>query len=94
MFVKRIIDKRGTGKTRQLLQYAYENKLNVMCSSPERMHYKATAYGFPHVVCVPYTTDLNAVGGAYVIDDIERFMAYCMSSQESPFVGYTLTNED
>ena len=92
--MERIIDGRGTGKTRKLLQYAYDNKLVVMCNNPERMRYKATAYGFANIICVPYTIDLNSIGGPYVIDEIERFMAYCMSSGESPFVGYTLTNED
>ena len=92
--MERIIDGRGTGKTRKLLQYAYDNKLVVMCNSPERMHYKATAYGFPNIICVPYTTDLDSIGGPYVIDEIENFMTYCMSSKETPFVGYTLSNED
>ena len=90
MTMNRIIGERSTGKTRQLLQYAYDNNLIVMCARPDRMQQKAIAYGLPGINCIAYTSYLDEIPGPYVIDELEQFMEYCMSTNTAPFVGYTL----
>lgn len=89
--MNRIIDERSTGKTRQLLQYAHDNHLIVMCARPDRMQQKAIAYGLSGVTCIAYTSYADEIPGPYVIDELEQFMEYCMSTSSAPFVGYTLT---
>lgn len=89
--MNRIIDERSTGKTRQLLQYAHDNKLIVMCARPDRMRQKAIAYGLPGIECIQYTSYPDDIPGPYVIDELEQFMEYCMSTTAAPFKGYTMT---
>lgn len=44
--MKRIIAGRGTGKTKQLMQEAYENNGIFVCQNDRHMREKANAYGF------------------------------------------------
>ena len=51
----RIIDGRGTGKTRRLLLLAKENNGVVVCINPTRIREKAYAYGLTGIDFMSYT---------------------------------------
>ena len=50
----RIIDERGTGKTRKLMLAAKENDGILVCMHPDRMREKAFAYGITGLNIISY----------------------------------------
>lgn len=87
--MKRIIDKRGTGKTKQLLEYAWSNGGVVVCSNPCSMKQKAEAYGFYGLKFISYNEYYYhpLTEEKFVIDELERILP-------NNITGYTITNED
>lgn len=91
----RIIDGRGTGKTKKLMEYAKENNALFVCGNPHAMEEKARAYGILGLKFMGYTEFLNNGRGYkedFVVDEIELLVRYT-----SPFhnlIGYTLSEDD
>lgn len=90
--MERIIDKRSTGKTRKLLEYAQANGANVVCANPNAMRRKAEAYGIYGLNFYTYSNFwADIVPGPIVIDEWES----CMTDYEPGYlIGYTISNED
>lgn len=89
----RIIDRRGTGKTRKLLEYAKDHKANVICKNPNIMEQKAINYGIIGLNFISYNDFLNTTISSEslcVIDEMEEFIKYKCPT----LVGYTLSKED
>ena len=92
----RIIDNKASGKTRQLMEIAKENKAIFVCSNPRAMEAKAHAYGIVGVEFIDYFTFLDDRGkesANYVVDEIEMLLHY-MFGMNRNLTGYTLTNGD
>lgn len=92
----RIINNRGTGKTKKLMLLAKDNEALFVCANPHAMEQKALAYGITGLNFLSYDNapcyyeegkTLNVV-----IDDIEAFVKWFISNDK--LIGYTLTNED
>lgn len=92
----RIIDTKASGKTRQLMEIAKENKAIFVCSNPRAMEAKAHAYGIVGIEFIDYFTFLDDRGkepANYVVDEIEMLLHY-MFGMNRNLTGYTLTNGD
>lgn len=92
----RIINNKASGKTRQLMEIAKENKAIFVCSNPRAMEAKAHAYGIVGIEFIDYFTFLDDKGkepANYVIDEIEMLLHY-MFGMNRNLTGYTLTNGD
>ena len=92
----RIIDIKASGKTRQLMEIAKENKAIFVCSNPRAMEAKAHAYGIVGIEFIDYFTFLDDRGkepANYVVDEIEMLLHY-MFGMNRNLTGYTLTNGD
>lgn len=89
--MNRIIDGRGTGKTKELMEVAKANHGIILCANPYAMESKAKAYGITGISFFSYDTILNPDSRVPVyIDEIENYMK-CRLPNLS---GYTLSNED
>jgi hypothetical protein len=91
--MKRIIGNRGSGKTRELMEFAKENNAIFVCSNPYAMRNKAEAYGITGLEFLSYEDYFyfNHNDDTVVIDEIEVFLKQC----NSPYIiGYSLSNED
>lgn len=91
----RIIDNKASGKTRQLMEIAKENKAIFVCSNPRAMEAKAHAYGIVGIEFMDYFTFLEdkEEPANYVVDEIEMLLHY-MFGMNRNLTGYTLTNGD
>mgnify|MGYP003420840818 FL=1 len=92
----RIINSKASGKTRQLMEIAKENKAIFVCSNPRAMEAKAHAYGIVGIEFIDYFTFLDDKGkepANYVVDEIEMLLHY-MFGMNRNLTGYTLTNGD
>ena len=92
----RIIDNKASGKTRQLMEIAKENKAIFVCSNPRAMEAKAHAYGIVGIEFIDYFTflgDEDKKPSNYVVDEIEMLLHY-MFGMNRNLTGYTLTNGD
>lgn len=92
----RIIDTKASGKTRQLMEIAKENKAIFVCSNPRAMEAKAHAYDIVGIEFIDYFTFLDDKGeepANYVVDEIEMLLHY-MFGMNRNLTGYTLTNGD
>ena len=92
----RIINNKASGKTRQLMEIAKENKAIFVCSNPHAMEAKAHAYGIVGIEFIDYFTFLDDKGkepANYVVDEIETLLHY-MFGMNRNLTGYTLTNGD
>lgn len=91
----RIIDKRGTGKTSQLMSFAKEYNTIFVCSNPSAMKAKAKAYGIDGIDFISYSDfiyNYNPDIQSYVVDELEEFINSIFSSGPQ-LIGYTLSNE-
>ena len=92
----RIIDNKASGKTRQLMEIAKENKAIFVCSNPRAMEAKAHAYGIVGIEFIDYFTflgDEDKEPANYVVDEIEMLLHYVFGMNRN-LTGYTLTNGD
>lgn len=92
----RIIEGRGTGKTKRLMELAKENDAIFVCSNPTSMEVKAHGYGIVGITFISYGQYLcNFLRGQepkkIVIDELDAFLA-CYSGT-SPIIGYTISEE-
>lgn len=85
----KIIDKKGSGKTKKLLEEAskFENSL-VLCENPNDLSQKALNYGFKGISFCDYNScheyDSNMV---LFIDDLDKYL------QLSNVHGFTLSED-
>jgi hypothetical protein len=94
----RIIEGRGTGKTRRLMEEAKKCQGTIVCYNPKAMEEKAKAYGIVGVTFIGYTEFLGGRGreaGTFFIDEMEGFSraAVAYSGVLGNFGGYTLSLE-
>ena len=94
----RIIDEKGSGKTKKLMLLAKENNGTVICENPYAMENKAEAYGITGVNFVSYYDFLHensSIEGKYYIDELESFIKKVQHSCGSTgtFNGYTISLE-
>lgn len=101
--MNRIIDGRGTGKTKQLMLAAKDAHGTIVCANPRAMEEKAYAYGIIGINFISYSDYLNHITfsqdsdmGNYFIDEVEELLNYIQTIRivQGKFCGYTLTNED
>lgn len=90
--MERFIDARGTGKTKKLLEFAWNTGATIVCSNPLAMKGKANAYGFYGLEFISYKDYYYSSHEIdkeklYVVDELENFLS-------KDIIGYTLTNED
>ena len=94
----RIINNQSTGKTRQLLTHAKENRCIVICSIPTRMKDKAVRYGLGYIDCMSYEDFLESYksgtlpNGQYVVDELEK-LALLMFQNGATLDGYCITTD-
>ena len=88
----RIIEERGTGKTRRLIEEAYKNNGVILCLNPDRMKEKAMAYKIPFINfasydnLIYYATNINK--RPIYIDELEIFLS------RYNIAGYDMSIED
>ncbi|MBE5925624.1 MAG: hypothetical protein E7270_01340 [Lachnospiraceae bacterium] len=96
-----IINRRGTGKTRILLEAAKRNNATVVCKNPHAMEQKAIAYGITGLNFISYRDAIDRqqhnddkytheVHECLMIDELELF-AQSALGMNGPLEGYTLT---
>ena len=87
----RIIEERGTGKTRRLIEEAYKNNGVVLCMNPERMKAKAIAYEIPFTNFASYDNFIyyatNIDKRPIYIDELEIFLS------KYSVAGYDMSTE-
>ena len=66
----RIVDERGTGKTRKLMLAAKENDGILVCMYPDRMQEKAFAYGITGLNIISYHDFENGDYGKLLTDSL------------------------
>lgn len=87
----RIIDERGTGKTKKLLLEAQKNNGIVACSNPIAMERKAIDYGILGISMISYNDLLKyQYEEPIYIDELEMFIKYANINMQ----GYTLSKEN
>lgn len=97
-----IVETRGTGKTRRLMENAKTQNAAFICKNPAAMARKAAAYGIYGISFISYSDILmnlrtDYAGGSiypnenFVIDEIKDFMDYLLASN---CVGFTQTEDD
>jgi hypothetical protein len=91
----KIIDERGTGKTRKLMLAAKENDGILVCMHPERMREKAFAYGITGLNIISYhdfdISDYDTDKKCY-IDELEMFIKWKFITHNID--GYSFTIGD
>ena len=91
----RLIGKKATGKTSNLMLLAKETESVIACRNPITMQDKAYRYGITGITFVHYEDLLSKRedlrGKNVMIDEIENFVQYQLSTK---LQGYTLSNED
>lgn len=93
----KIIDNRGTGKTKKLIKEAYENNLTLLVK--DNLHKKgiidkALSMGIPGISTMTYSEfkDHDRCGtDYYLVDDLDEYLKFI---SDNKIVGYSLTNED
>jgi hypothetical protein len=91
----RIVEERGTGKTKKLMIAAKENNGILVCSNPSAMHSKALAYGLTGFDIISYKDYFESnydFNKKTYIDELEIFVK-CLIGDDN-FSGYTLSIGD
>ena len=96
--MKKIIDKRGTGKTSRLFLLAKTDNGVIICKNPNRMREKAYAYGITGLDFISYTDYIwgeeeveNIIQDRPVyIDELSTFM----SAWDERIAGYSESEEE
>lgn len=87
----RIINGRGQGKTKKLLDFAQGRDCLVACSNPYAMAEKAKAYGYYGIDCIHYDNVKDFPNKEILIDELELYASYITAGK---LIGYTLSEED
>lgn len=81
--IARIIDNRGTGKTKELIWKAYTNNGILVCQNERHMKEKAASYGIHNLDIISYRD---------FIDSIQKYPITYMEPTDTYRLGYR--NED
>jgi len=98
----RVIDSRGSGKTKKLMLKAKETNGAIICANPIALSEKAKAYGIIGIEFVSYSDFIEdhldewEEDKIFYIDELEMFMKrltqhYCYKNS---IAGYTLSEDD
>lgn len=94
----RIINGKGTGKTKELFHLAKENDAAIVCFDPIASQKRAHNYGLTGINFVSYYDFLNNnvkyTNKNLYIEDMEFFGHYVAGCTSNFLDGYTLSNED
>lgn len=86
-----IIGNASTGKTRKLIELAYDRNAVVVCFNPDAMRVKAHNYGFHGLEFYGYDEILYLREGRnIVVDELEEFFKYGL---ELKLDGFNLTTK-
>ena len=91
----RIVDERGTGKTRKLMLAAKENDGILVCMYPDGMREKAFAYGITGLNIISYHDFENGdydIDKKCYIDELEIFIKWIFMTRNID--GYSFTIGD
>lgn len=90
--MKRIIGERGSGKTKQLMEYARKEDAIFVCYNPYAMHQKALDYGITGLTFIDYTEWKMRMAEhreeKYVVDELDRLL------NRYGVLGYTSNAEE
>ena len=94
---KYIVRENSSGKTRELLEFAKENSLTVICRDAVAMERKAQAYGIYGLVIFSYddvvylyNEGIDFNNYSFVVDEVENFLSFFFDSK---CCGFTQTVE-
>ena len=90
--MKKIVGKRGTGKTKELIEFAVDNNCVILSANDENLREKVIAMGYSPMMVLPFTPQtleiVNDKNLNIVIDDIDLCMIDIFKEK---LKGYTLT---
>lgn len=89
----RIVDKKNSGKTSNLLLLAKEYNGVIVCRNPDRIREKALSYGIcglTYYSYEDYMLNKDKIYKPVFIDEIEFFISYVTANN---LVGYTYSLE-
>lgn len=91
--MKKIIKPRGTGKSKELLEYAKENNAVFVCHNPIMMRRKAQDYGIVGIDIIGYydISDDEYRDRQVVIDELDLFVA---AAAHKHLIGFNITSDD
>ena len=93
---KYIVRENSSGKTRELLEFAKENNLIVICRDAVAMERKAQAYGiyglnfFSYEEVISLYSEELEFNNSFVVDEVENFLTYLFGNDCR---GFTQTIE-
>ena len=97
----RVIDSRGSGKTKKLMLKAKETNGAIICANPIALSEKAKAYGIIGIEFVSYSDFIEdhldewEEDKIFYIDELEMFLSYVHSATrvQGKLCGYSLSEE-
>lgn len=93
--MKLIYGSRGTGKTRQLLEYAAENRAIVITKNARALRVKAQSYGINvDIVEADSLTENTLFDKRVVIHDLDDYLKDYFNKRGSWIMGATMTEEE
>lgn len=92
--MKLIYGGRGTGKTRQLLEYATENRATVITKNARALRVKAQSYGINvDIVEADSLTENTLFDKRVVIHDLDDYLKDYFNKRGSWIMGATMTED-
>lgn len=92
--MKLIYGGRGTGKTRQLLEYAAENRATVITKNARALRVKAQSYGISvDIVEADSLTENTLFDKRVVIHDLDDYLKDYFNKRGSWIMGATMTED-
>ena len=92
--MKLIYGGRGTGKTRQLLEYAAENRATVITRNARALRVKAQSYGISvDIVEADSLTENTLFDKRVVIHDLDDYLKDYFNKRGSWIMGATMTED-
>ena len=92
--MKLIYGGRGTGKTRQLLEYAAENRATVITKNARALRVKAQSYGInDDIVEADSLTENTLFDKRVVIHDLDDYLKDYFNKRGSWIMGATMTED-
>lgn len=90
--MKLIYGGRGTGKTKQLLEYAAENRATVITKNARALRVKAQSYGIiVDIVEADSLTENTLFDKRVVIHDLDNYLEDYFNKRGSWIMGATMT---
>ena len=90
--MKKIVGKRGIGKTKELIEFAVDNECIILSANDDNLREKVVSMGYSPMMVMPFTPHtleiVNDKNLNVVIDDIDLCMIDIFKER---LKGYTLT---